>query len=149
MEFAEKLITLRKSKELTQEQLADILSVSRQSVSKWENGQVIPDVEKIVELSKIFDVTTDYLLQPSEIDELSIKTEILEQQQKQMMEREKKRSRISKNVMYSIGIYLIFFAVYFIGHFYFEIWNPSVIFAELLIATAIVVFVWAKSSRDK
>lgn len=149
MEFAEKLITLRKSKELTQEQLADILSVSRQSVSKWENGQVIPDVEKIVELSKIFDVTTDYLLQPSEIDELSIKTEILEQQQKQMMEREKKRSRISKNIMYSIGIYLIFFAVYFIGHFYFEIWNPSVIFAELLIATAIVVFVWAKSSRDK
>lgn len=149
MEFAEKLITLRKSKELTQEQLADILSVSRQSVSKWENGQVIPDVEKIVELSKIFDVTTDYLLQPSEIDELSIKTEILEQQQKQMMEREKKRSRISKNVMYSIGIYLIFFAVYFIGHFYFEIWNPSVIFAELLIATAIVVFVWAKSSRGK
>lgn len=149
MEFAEKLITLRKSKELTQEQLADILSVSRQSVSKWENGQVIPDVEKIVELSKIFDVTTDYLLQPSEIDELSIKTEILEQQQKQMMEREKKRSRISKNVMYSIGIYLIFFAVYFIGHFYFEIWNPSVIFAELLIATAIVVFVWAKRSRDK
>lgn len=38
MEFAEKLITLRKSRELTQEQLADMLNVSRQSVSKWENG---------------------------------------------------------------------------------------------------------------
>ena len=123
MEFAEKLITLRKSRELTQEQLAEQLNVSRQSISKWESGQVIPEVEKIVELSKVFDVTVDYLLKPSEIDELSVKTEILEQQQKQMLVREQKRTQISKNIMYSIGIYLIFFAVYFIGHFYFEIWN--------------------------
>ena len=50
MEFAEKLITLRKSRELTQEQLAEQLNVSRQSISKWESGQVIPEVEKIVEL---------------------------------------------------------------------------------------------------
>lgn len=62
MEFAEKLITLRKSRELTQEQLAEQLNVSRQSISKWESGQVIPEVEKIVELSKVFDVTVDYLL---------------------------------------------------------------------------------------
>ena len=73
MEFAEKLITLRKSRELTQEQLAEQLNVSRQSISKWESGQVIPEVEKIVELSKVFDVTVDYLLKPSEIDELSVK----------------------------------------------------------------------------
>lgn len=52
MEFAEKLIALRKSRELTQEQLAEQLNVSRQSISKWESGQVIPEVEKIVELSK-------------------------------------------------------------------------------------------------
>ena len=92
----------------------------------------------------------DYLLKPSEIDELSVKTEILEQQQKQMLVREQKRTQISKNIMYSIGIYLIFFfAVYFIGHFYFEIWNASVILAELLIATAIVVFVWVRSFSDK
>lgn len=51
----------------------------------------------------------DYLLKPSEIDELSVKTEILEQQQKQMLVREQKRTQISKNIMYSIGIYLIFF----------------------------------------
>ena len=49
MEFAEKLITLRKSRELTQEQLAEQLNVSRQSISKWESGQVIPEVEKIIE----------------------------------------------------------------------------------------------------
>ena len=51
----------------------------------------------------------DYLIKPSEIDELSVKTEILEQQQKQMLVREQKRTQISKNIMYSIGIYLIFF----------------------------------------
>lgn len=144
MDFAEKLITLRKSREMTQEQLADFLNVSRQSISKWENGQSIPDVEKLVELSKTFDVTTDYLLKPSEIDELSVKTELLEQQQKQMLIREQKRTQITKNIMYSITIYLIFFAVYFIGHFYFEIWNASIIFAEFLIATAIVIFILAK-----
>lgn len=102
MEFAEKLIALRKSRELTQEQLAEQINVSRQSISKWESGQVIPEVEKIVELSKVFDVTVDYLLKPSEIDELSVKTEILEQQQKQMLVREQKRTQISKNIMYSI-----------------------------------------------
>ncbi len=44
MEFAEKLITLRKGRELTQEQLAEELNVSRQSISKWESGQVMQDV---------------------------------------------------------------------------------------------------------
>lgn len=146
MEFAEKLITLRKSRELTQEQLADMLNVSRQSVSKWENGQVIPDVEKIVELSKTFDVTTDYLLKPSEIDELSVKTELLEQQQKQMLLREQKRTHIFKNVMYSLVIYLVLLAVFFVERYFFFVleWEMSIIIAEFIIATAIVVFVWAK-----
>ena len=149
MGFSERVTALRKQAGWSQEELAQRLDVSRQAVSKWESGQVIPEVEKIVELSKVFDVTVDYLLKPSEIDELSVKTEILEQQQKQMLVREQKRTQISKNIMYSIGIYLIFFAVYFIGHFYFEIWNASVILAELLIATAIVVFVWVRSFSDK
>ena len=103
MEFAEKLIALRKGKELTQEQLAEQLNVSRQSVSKWENGQAVPEVEKLVELSRAFDVTVDYLLKPSEIDELSVKTDLLEQQQKQMMDREQKRSRIFKNILYFLS----------------------------------------------
>ena len=149
MALGERLKESRVNKGYSQGNVADHLHISRQSISKWESGQVIPEVEKIVELSKVFDVTVDYLLKPSEIDELSVKTEILEQQQKQMLVREQKRTQISKNIMYSIGIYLIFFAVYFIGHFYFEIWNASVILAELLIATAIVVFVWVRSFSDK
>jgi len=143
MNFAEKIFTLRKSNELTQEQMAEELHVSRQSISKWESGQATPELEHIVAMSQIFNVTTDYLLKPSEIDELSVKTEILEKQQQQLLDREKKQNKLILCLMYSIAIYLIFFAVYLIGHFYFEIGNPSVIFAEFLIVTVIVIFIWA------
>lgn len=144
MNLSEKILTLRKSRDLTQEQLAEKLNVSRQSISKWESGQSVPELEKILALSGIFDVTTDYLLKPSEIDELSVKTELLEKQQQQMLIREERRNQSIRCIMYSIGVYLLFFATYIIGHFYFEVWNPSVIFAEFLIATAIVIFVWMK-----
>ena len=149
MNFSEKLLTLRKAKDLTQEQLAEKLDVSRQSVSKWESGQVTPDLEKIVEISAIFDVTTDYLLKSSEIDDLSVKTEMLEKQQQMMLLREQKKQRTFECVMYSVAVYLIYFAVYFIGHYYFEIWNGSVIFSEFLIATAIVIFICVKKLSKK
>ena len=150
MDFSEKLITLRKGRDLTQEQLAEQLNVSRQSVSKWENGQVIPEVEKIVELSKVFHVTLDYLLKPSEIDELSVKTDMLEQQQKQLLSREQTRTKIYKNILYTAAIYFVFFAAFFVGHYFFfslewEVWGKSVIFAEFFIATAIVIVIWAKN----
>ena len=58
MNFSEKLLTLRKAKNLTQEQLAEKLDVSRQSISKWESGQAVPEMEKIVALSVVFDVPT-------------------------------------------------------------------------------------------
>ena len=54
MEFSEKLITLRKGRDLTQEQLAEQLNVSRQSISKWESGQVIPEVERNVYMVQMF-----------------------------------------------------------------------------------------------
>lgn len=149
MEFSEKILTLRKGSNLTQEQLAEKLNVSRQSVSKWESGQAVPELEKIIAMSEVFDVSTDYLLKPSELDELSVKTEILEKQQQQIIMREERNSRILKCVLYSVGIYLIFLAVYCIGHFYFEIWNPSIVLSEFLIATAIVIFVWVKSLSKK
>lgn len=147
MDFSEKILSLRKSRGLTQEQLAEKLNVSRQSVSKWESGQAIPELETIVALCRVFDITTDYLLKPSEMDELSIKTEMLEKQQQLLLIREQRYKRIFTCIVYSLGIYLFFFAVYMIGHFYFEIWNPSVILAEFLIATAIVIFVCVKKEK--
>ena len=62
MIFADKLIALRKKEGWSQEELAQQLNVSRQSVSKWEGAQSVPDLDKIVQMSHIFGVSTDYLL---------------------------------------------------------------------------------------
>ncbi len=62
MILAEKIIDLRKKMGWSQEELAEQLGVSRQSVSKWESAQSIPDMDKIIRMSDIFSVSTDYLL---------------------------------------------------------------------------------------
>ena len=62
MILADKIIILRKKSGLSQEELADKLNVSRQSVSKWESAQSIPDLDRILEMSEIFKVSTDCLL---------------------------------------------------------------------------------------
>ena len=62
MNFGEKLFKLRKEKGLSQEALAEKLSTTRQAVSKWENGQGFPETEKLLLLSNIFEVSTDFLL---------------------------------------------------------------------------------------
>ncbi len=62
MNISDRIQSLRKSKGVSQEELADKIGVSRQAVSKWESEQSTPDIEKILLLSEYFDVTTDYLL---------------------------------------------------------------------------------------
>ena len=62
MEFNEKLQELRKNKGLTQEELAEILYVSRTAVSKWESGRGYPNIESLKEISKFFEVSIDALL---------------------------------------------------------------------------------------
>ncbi len=62
MILAEKILSLRKSNEWSQEELAEKMKVSRQSISKWESAAAIPDINRILELAKLFGVTTDYLL---------------------------------------------------------------------------------------
>ena len=62
MILAEKIMQLRKQRGWSQEELADKLGISRQSVSKWESGMSIPDLDKILKLGGVFGVSTDYLL---------------------------------------------------------------------------------------
>lgn len=62
MIFADKLIQLRKKAGWSQEELAEQMNVTRQSVSKWEGAQSVPDLEKMIRLSDLFGVSTDYLL---------------------------------------------------------------------------------------
>lgn len=79
MIFADKLIELRKKSGWSQEELAEQMNVTRQSVSKWEGAQSVPDLEKIIQLSKLFGVSTDYLLkdeiEANENESASLKTE--------------------------------------------------------------------------
>lgn len=62
MEFSEKLQELRKSRGLTQEELAEALYVSRTAISKWESGRGYPSIDSLKEISKFFSVTIDDLL---------------------------------------------------------------------------------------
>lgn len=62
MTLGEKLTKLRKENNYTQEQLADILGVSRQSVSKWESDVAYPETEKLIKLGKLYECSMDYLL---------------------------------------------------------------------------------------
>ena len=66
MTISEKIYILRRDAEMSQDELAEKLDVSRQSVSKWESGRVLPDSAKILALSELFGVTTDFLLKDSE-----------------------------------------------------------------------------------
>jgi transcriptional regulator with XRE-family HTH domain len=67
MEFHEKLQELRKSKGLTQEELAEALFVSRTAVSKWESGRGYPSIDSLKEISRFFGVTIDDLICPREM----------------------------------------------------------------------------------
>ena len=67
MEFSEKLQELRKNKELTQEELAEALFVSRTAVSKWESGRGYPNIDSLKEISKFFSVSIDDLLSGEKI----------------------------------------------------------------------------------
>ncbi|MEA5039826.1 MAG: helix-turn-helix transcriptional regulator [Clostridiaceae bacterium] len=66
MKMGEKLTILRKARGLSQEDLAGKIGVSRQSVSKWESGQSVPEIEKVILLSDFLGVTTDYLLKEND-----------------------------------------------------------------------------------
>lgn len=68
MTISDRIRELRRTRGISQEELAAQIGVSRQAVSKWESGQSVPDLDRVIALSDYFDVTTDYLLkgiQPS------------------------------------------------------------------------------------
>ena len=70
MNFNEKLISLRKSKGLSQEELGEELNVSRQTISKWESCQSYPDFQRLVLLSDFFGLTLDELIKDVDVQEI-------------------------------------------------------------------------------
>ena len=61
--FGDMIKNLRQSRSLNQVQLADSLNVSKQTVSNWENNNILPSIEMLVKISQFFSVSTDYLLE--------------------------------------------------------------------------------------
>lgn len=136
MKLAEKLFELRKEKGWSQEKLAEQINVSRQSISKWESGQVLPEIEKIIELSKIFQVTTDYLL----LDENSEKTstEVILEEDKDKYYKEVKSFGLWQVIyifVLALAIYLFLAASSFPAKFTALVWLSFF----LLIASAMAI----------
>ena len=95
MTIADRIQSLRKTKGMSQEELADAVGVSRQAVSKWESEQATPDLEKIIIMSDIFEVTTDYLLEgiePVKTDDHKTMADVVDQ--KILTEKNGKRAKL-------------------------------------------------------
>ena len=108
MTLGEKIARQRKELNYTQEQLADILGVSRQSISKWESDIAYPETDKLIELGKLFDCSMDYLLK-EEVTEKSaapisdFREKIQEIRRNVMTEKNKRKA---KGILKIIGIIL-------------------------------------------
>ena len=108
MTLGEKIARQRKELNYTQEQLADILGVSRQSISKWESDIAYPETDKIIELGKLFDCSMDYLLKEEITEKDGVQTsgfteKVEEIRRKVMTEKNKGKA---KKILKIIGIIL-------------------------------------------
>ena len=102
MTLGEKIAKQRKELNYTQEQLADILGVSRQSISKWESDIAYPETEKLIELGKIFDCSMDYLLKEDIVEKGETQTSIFSEISKKAITPENKEK--SKKILKIVGI---------------------------------------------
>ncbi len=112
MEFNNKLYHLRKQKGLSQEELANCLNVSRQTISKWEVGDSTPDMEKLIAISDLFEISLDELVMdkvPTHIGETSTKSEIVNELKEKILtdENKKKAKRGLKIVTIILGIIVL------------------------------------------
>lgn len=113
MNLSKKIYELRKASGMSQEQLAEKINVSRQSISKWESGESSPEIERLIELSDVFDVSTDYLLKSSEVDELTIRTERLEKGQNALKSKVQQEHLKNARILNVAFVYAVAMAVFF------------------------------------
>lgn len=111
MTFGEKLQSLRKQSGLSQEQLASQLTISRQAISKWELDSSLPDTENIIQLSKLFNVSIDYLLNDEieNTDDTAIEMANITETSKQRFDLH------SKNILGTSFVFIGFIGVLIIG----------------------------------
>ncbi len=128
MTIGERLLNLRKEKNISQEELADILGVSRQTISKWELDQTTPDFDKLVPLCEYFGITSDELLTG----------------RKNYVEEKAKDKKTSFAALLSIAIALYIMSIIFIILFAAVFGQPIIgvclFFITIAVATGIIIF---------
>ena len=124
-EFGNYLYTLRKSKGMTQQELADKLDVTNKAVSKWETGEAFPETAQLIPLSDIFDVTVDDLLRGKEetLRETKQPSELPNEGQESIHPERKKFRSLGK--MISTIIMFSATAIYLLLGFVWELWHPG------------------------
>ena len=106
MNFGKKLFELRKEKNLSQEELAEKLNVTRQTISKWETGQSTPDFDKIVPLCNIFEISTEELLIGTKKEDDSDNVEFNVVEKEKIPTKQEVREKTAKIVSTSVFIYI-------------------------------------------
>jgi transcriptional regulator with XRE-family HTH domain len=136
MDLGQKLFELRKGKNLSQEEVADKLNVTRQTVSKWETNQSTPDFDKIVPLCELFEISTEELLIGKKTEEENNTTveNNIEDEEKPMSRQEVKR-KSAEVVSTSVFIYIAAVAMLIVAIPVLRI-DPIVVTAVFLLAIA-------------
>ncbi len=111
MNISEKLLILRKQHNLSQEELAEKLGVSRQAISRWEAGQSLPDTVNIIQLTKLYRVSADYLLNDEYDEENDIPVV------KKAEDRAAKKTRAHMVYIFSLSLNVIAMLAGMIGYF--------------------------------
>ena len=108
MTLGEKIAKQRKDLNFTQEQLADILGVSRQSISKWESDIAYPETDKLIELGKLFECSMDYLLKEEITEKTGVPTSVFTEKVEEISKKviTDKNKRKMKKILKIIGIIL-------------------------------------------
>lgn len=128
MNIGEKLFELRREKNLSQEEVADKLNVSRQTVSKWETNQSVPDFDKIMPLCELYGVGVEELLTGKKPEE---KTEMT-QEEEDVPTRNEVRRKSAEVVSTSVFLYIFSIVVVIIGITVLN-WNPILVSSVFLL----------------
>lgn len=127
--FGERLFELRKSKNLSQEDVADKLNVTRQSVSKWETNQSMPDLDKIVPLCDLFEVSTEELLTGNKAIE--------NKEEKKILSKQEARRKSAEIVSSSVFIYIVATALFVVAIDFIKLEET------VAVALFLCIFAWA------
>lgn len=137
MAIGNRLYNLRKEKNISQEELANALDVSRQTISKWETGESTPDFNKICPLCEYFGITTDELI--------SGKQNIIE------AKKEDKKAKFARNLAISVGLYILSLVaiILFSAAFDQAIIGVCLFFTIIAVATGLIIYSGIVYGKDK